>query len=78
MNEFSRFKDVLKTAGQHVHFDFDLGSSFEEIMSSDEAIATLLAKGGFRAKFALCLISNVNRVLQEFARNADERTQELF
>jgi len=73
-----QFREVLNAAGQHVHFDYELGTSLEEIMSGNEPIATLLAKGGFRARAGLCLISNVNRVLQEFARSADEKTEALF
>ena len=65
---------VLNHAGQHMHFDIDLGTSVEEIMASNDSLLKLLNQG-FRVQKSLCLISNFKRVLMEFSKTDDEAIQ---
>jgi hypothetical protein len=64
---------VLNKAGQHLHFDFALGTSVEEILESKESIAMSLLKGGFKVSTSQCLVSNLNRVLVELTKTEDEK-----
>lgn len=66
-------KGVLNSAGQHIHFNVELGTSLASIFSSEEPILMSALKGGYRVSQKVCLISNINRVIQELAKSENEK-----
>jgi hypothetical protein len=70
------FHAVLNHAGQHLHLTAELGTSIEEIMSSDEPMLKSLAKG-FKITHTQCLIGNMKKLLLELSKTEDE-TKKMF
>lgn len=71
------FHGVLNHAGQHLHFTAELGTSIEEIMSSQEPIAKSLAKG-FKFTHTQCLIGNLKKVFLELSKSENEEHQMMI
>ena len=57
-------------------FDIELGTSIDEIMTSDHSVLKLLSRG-FRVSHTQSVISNFKRVLVEFSKTDDEALQTL-
>jgi hypothetical protein len=71
------FHGVLNHAGQHLYFTAELGTSIEEIMSSQEPIAKSLAKG-FKFTHTQCLIANMKKVFMELSKSENESHQMMI
>jgi hypothetical protein len=66
------FHQVLSHCGQHIHETFELGTSIEEIMKSEEPVLKSLTKG-FTVTGSVCIVSNLKKVFMELMRNEENQ-----